>query len=134
MFIETRKKGKNVKYYLVHSYRIGDRVKRISGYLGSNLTKDRLEQLSKRAEKIILKQIQEKNLLEFELSKEEIENYKKLDFKIKVGHLQKLDWKKFTEIFTYNTNAIEGSTIDLKGVKNLINNKIFQKIKKKKKQ
>lgn len=121
MFIEKRKKGKSTKYYLVHSYRLGDKVKRISRYLGSNLTKDKLEQLKKRAEKIILEQIKEKSILEFELSKEELQNYKKFDFKIKVEHLQKLDWKKFTGIFTYNTNAIEGSTVSLKEVKDLVN-------------
>lgn len=123
MFIEKRKKGKSTKYYLVHSYRLGDKVKRISRYLGSNLTKIKVEQLRKRAEKIISEQIKDKSILEFELSKEEIQNYKKFDFKIKVEHLQKLDWKKFTEIFTYNTNAIEGSTVDLKEVRDLISKK-----------
>lgn len=118
MFIEIRKNGR--KYYLVHSYRIGDKVKRISRYLGSNLSKNKLEKLKKTAEKIILEQIREMNLLEFELTKEEIKIYKKYDLKIEISHLQKLDWKKFTEDFVYNTNAIEGSTVKLNEVKKLL--------------
>ncbi len=123
MFIETRKKGKRKKYYLIHSYRVGDKVKRITRYLGSNLSKNKLEKLRQKAVKIILEQIKERNPLEFELSKKEIEDYKKFDSKIKIFHLQKLDWKKFTEDFTYNTNAIEGSIVKLIEVKKLLEKK-----------
>ena len=113
MFIEVRGKGKRKKYYLVHSYRIGDKVKRISRYLGSNLTNKKIETVRKRAEEIILEQLKEKNLFEFELSKKEIEQYKKFEKPIKIEHLHKLNWLKFKENFTYNTNAIEGSTVNL---------------------
>jgi len=120
MFVETRKKGKSKKYYLVHTYRVGDNVKRISRYLGSNLSEKELIKLRKRAEELILSQIKEKNIFEFELSKKEIEEFRKFEKPIKIEHLQKLDWLRFTENFTYNTNAIEGSTIALGEVKDLI--------------
>lgn len=123
MFIEIRKKGKNKKYYLVHSYRVGDKVKRISRYLGSNLTEKNLEKLKKHAERIIFEQFKEKSLFEFELSKKEIEEYRKFEKPIKIEHLQKLDWLKFKENFTYNTNAIEGSTVNLSEVKDIIEHK-----------
>jgi len=123
MFVEIRKRGKNKKYYLVHSYRVGDKVKRISRYLGSNLSEKELERLKSRAEKIILEQVKEKSIFEFELSKQQIEQYKKLEKPIKVGHLQKLNWLRFTENFTYNTNAIEGSTVALDEAKDLIEHK-----------
>ena len=123
MFVEIRKKGKKKKYYLVHSYRMGDKVKRISRYLGSDLDEKELAKLRKIAEKLILEEIKEKNILEFELSKKEIELYKKYEKSIKIEHLQKLNWKRFTEIFTYNTNAIEGSQVELSEVKDLLEHK-----------
>ncbi|MEA3430097.1 MAG: Fic family protein [Nanoarchaeota archaeon] len=120
MFLEIRKIGESKKYYLVHTYRIKSKVKRISRYLGSNLTKKELSQLQKQAEQEILEEIKEKNILEFELTKEEIEEYKKYEKDIKIQHLQKLNWKRFTANFTYNTNAIEGSTVLLSEVKELL--------------
>ena len=123
MYVEIRKKGKSKKYYLAHSYRVGDRVKKISRYLGSNLSEKELDRLRRRAEELIKEEIKERNILEYELSKEEIELYKRYDGKIKIGHFQKYDWKKFTEIFTYNTNAIEGSTLEFSEVKKLLEDK-----------
>jgi len=123
MFIETRKKGKSKKYYLVHSYRVGDKVKRISRYLGSNLSGKELEKLKLGAERIILDQVKEKSIFAFELSREEIEKYRKFENPIKVEHLQNLNWLRFTENFTYNTNAIEGSTVALSEAKELIEHK-----------
>lgn len=121
MFVEIRAKGKHKKYYLVHSYRIGESVKRISRYLGSNLSEKELAKLRQGAEKHILAEIAERNVLEFELSKIEIEHYRKYEQKIDITHLQ-VDWKRFTEEFTYNTNAIEGSTVDEGEVHQLLNN------------
>ena len=45
---------------------------------------------------------------------------KKYDKNLEIKHLQTLNWKRFTESFTYNTNAIEGSTIALSEVKDLL--------------
>jgi Fic family protein len=123
MFIEERKIGKKIKYYLVHSYRIGNKVKRVSRYLGSDLKKENLERLTKRAEELILEEIKEKNPFEFELEKEELEKYKKYEAKIEIIHLKPDEWKRFTELFTYNTNAIEGSTVELSEVKAIIEHK-----------
>ena len=110
MFIEKRKQGKKLKYYLVYNYRIGKKVKRISRYLGSNLDETTLKKLRKRAEKHIVEQIKEQNILEYELSDDELEYYKSFEDKFKIEHLQ-VDWEKFTKDFSYNTNAIEGSTV-----------------------
>lgn len=124
MFIEIRKQGKKNKYYLIHSYRIGSKVKRISRYLGSNLSRKGLEKLRKRAEELILEQIKEKH--PFELSTEEIKAYRKFEEKIEIGHLQQ-NWKQFTEDFAYNTNAIEGSTVEYEKAKKLIEKKVVAK-------
>lgn len=123
MFIEIRKMGKSKKYYLVHSYRVADKVKRISRYLGSNLSNKKVEILKLKAEKIILEQVKEKNIFEFELSRQEIEQYKKIEKPIKIEHLHELNWLKFTENFAYNTNAIEGSAVALDEAKDLIEHK-----------
>lgn len=123
MFIEKRRQGKKLKFYLIHSYRIGDKVKRISRYLGCDLNENTLEKLRKRAEILILEQIKERSPYEFELSKDEIKYYNKLDNKIEIIHLQESHWKIFTEIFTYNTNAIEGSTVLKSEVKELLDKK-----------
>ena len=122
MFIEIRKRGKKKKYYLIHSYRLGNKVKRISRYLGTNLTEKQLLKLKKTAENIILEQIK-KDPLNFELAKDEISYYRQIDKKIEISHLQRLNLKQFTENFTYNTNAIEGSTVTFSEAKNLIEKK-----------
>src|SRR3989344_2952763 len=123
MLLEIREIGKVKKYYLIHSYRERGKVRRISRYLGSNLSEKKLLELKSRKEQHILEEIKERSILEFELTKSEIEVYKKLENIIEIKHLQTLDWKRFTEDFTYNTNAIEGSTVKLSEVKGLLKGK-----------
>ena len=126
MNIEIRKVGKKKKYYLAHSFREGKKVKKIRRYLGADLSKKRLTIIKKRAEELIKQQIETykkiKNPLNHVLSKKEINLLKTLEAKgkIKISHISEEDWSKFTELFTYNTNAIEGSTINLNEVKNIL--------------
>ncbi len=123
MFIEIRKKGKSRKFYLVHSYREKGKIKRISRYLGSNLNETKLLESKKRAEQYLLEELKEQNILEFELTKEEIEIFKNYEKDLEISHLQTPDWNRFTEEFTYNTNAIEGSTVAFPEVKELLDQK-----------
>lgn len=113
MYLEKRKAGKNVKYYLVHSYRENNRVEKIRRYIGSNLTEKELEEKRLKAEKIIEKIIEKINtrVFFFRLTKKQVALINKEDHKIRVVHLNKREWKRFTEKFVYNTNAIEGSTV-----------------------
>ena len=120
MFIEIRKSGKKNKYYLVHTYRIQGKVKRISRYLGSDLNETKLNQLKKRAEELVLNKIKEEKKSALELSETEIFKYKNLEKNIKIEHFQ-VNWEEFTKQFTYNTNAIEGSTVKYDEVKGLLN-------------
>ena len=126
MHIEKRKSGNKIKYYLAHSYREGSKVHKLRKYLGVDLTKDKLKERREIAEKIILEEIHKYNLikdpLHFELSEEEIKEIKKLEkeIPIKINHLSERDWRLFSEIFTYNTNAIEGSKLNQKEVKDLL--------------
>jgi len=125
MYVEKRKVGSIVKYYLVHSYREKDRVEKIRKYLGSNLSKEELEETKKRAEEKINELLEEINteVFLFSLTKKQIEVLNKLNDKIDVVHLSEDEWKNFTEDFVYNTNAIEGSTVTEEEVPEILHKK-----------
>ncbi|MEK6964110.1 MAG: nucleotidyltransferase domain-containing protein [Nanoarchaeota archaeon] len=53
MFIEIRTKGKNKKYYAVHSVRKGNRVIKLRKYLGQNLSKKELTAQRKDAQYLV---------------------------------------------------------------------------------
>lgn len=126
MHIEKRKQNNRIKYYLAHSYREGSKVHKFRKYLGTNLKPEKLNERKKIAEKLILEEIHKYKIikapLEFELSKEEINKIEKLEKEIplKIAHLSEKDWKIFSEIFTYNTNAIEGSRLNQKEVEGIL--------------
>jgi len=122
MYIEKRKVGKNKKYYLVYSYREKKEIKKIRRYLGLNLSDGELKLAKQEAEKEIKKELEELNteIFDFSLSKKQLEKLNKYDEKARVRHLAGWDWKRFTEQFTYNTNAIEGSTVKLEEVPKIL--------------
>jgi len=129
MYIERRKLGKRIKYYLVHSYREKGKVKKIRHYLGIDLPDKELEKKTGYAKEFILKIIEEYSteIFNFKLTKKQIEKLNEYDKQIKIHHLSDLNWKLFTEEFVYNTNAIEGSGVEFKGVKDLLENKKYAK-------
>ena len=122
MYVETRKQGRKRKYYLAHSFRQAGKVRKLRIYLGSDL---------KPAELLPLRTLGEAKLkgrigagrhisdpLLAALSGRELQELKTLEAKahIRIAHLSEEDWRKFTDAFTYDTNAIEGSTVDSKEV------------------
>jgi len=113
MYVEKRRIGSNIKYYLVHSYREKGKVSKIRKYLGQNLAKHELEEAKNSAKKHILGLLEELNteIFLFTLTKNQIAKLNKYDDKVKILHFDKKEWQRFTEEFVYNTNAIEGSTI-----------------------
>ena len=128
MFVEKRKIGKNFKYYLVHSYREKGVVKKIRHYLGLNLSEEELKKARKEAEQQIKKELDalRTEIFSFSLTNNQLAKLNKYDKEIKVHHLQKFNWKTFTEQFTYNTNAIEGSSIQLEEVPEILHKKIAE--------
>ena len=122
MYIEKRKIGKKIKYYLVHSYREKKKVKKIRKYLGQNLAKEELEEAKNRARQHILKLLQELSteVFLFTLTKKQIEKLNKYEDKIKIIHFDRKEWQRFTEEFVYNTNAIEGSTVQREEVPEIL--------------
>lgn len=126
MNIEKRKVGKRAKYYLAHSFREGKKVHKIRKYLGADLDSSLLEERKKKAEILIIEEIRKYNIikdpLHIELSEKEIEDVKKLQKKVplNISHLSEKQWAVFSELFTYNTNAIEGSQLNNNEVKQVL--------------
>jgi len=126
MHTEIRKSKGKTKYYLAYSYREGQKVHKFRKYLGQDLSKEKLGERMEIAEKLILDEIHKykiiKDPMSFELSREEIESIEKLEKEIplKISHLSNRDWKAFSDIFTYNTNAIEGSRLNMKEVRDIL--------------
>jgi len=136
MFIEKRNVKGKIKYYLAHTFREGGRVHKIRKYLGADLLKEELGDRKNKAVKLIEEEINEykiiKNPLDSVLSKKEIDFVKRIEAEanLKIIHLSEKDWKLFSEIFTYNTNAIEGSELDRKEVKDIIEENKWSKASK----
>lgn len=115
MRIIKRIKGKKEYFYLQHSFRKGKKIETKEAYLGKDMPKN-------------IEIIKERLLREAKK-----ERYKKLE-KIKKNFQE--EWKRYPvtaknkeieEIaiaFTYNTNAIEGSTITLEETREIIEDKI----------
>jgi len=124
MHLEKRKLGKVTKFFLSHSYREGNQVHKFRKYLGQD--PKLLEERRIIAEKLILEEIHKYAIindpLQIDLPKEEIDSIKKLEAQIplKISHLSEKDWKEFSKLFTYNTNAIEGSKLNQAEVKDLL--------------
>ncbi|MDE1768740.1 MAG: Fic family protein [Candidatus Micrarchaeota archaeon] len=126
MNIEIQRKRGISYYYLAHSYRKLGKVRKVRVYLGRNLTKDELVKKRKNAEQQISERLSQikafKDPYKTVLAESEIEELKKLIpiGRIKLSHLSEDDWLKFTEDFVYDTNAIEGSTVEQKEVVGII--------------
>ena len=114
MYIESRKTKKGLKHYLAHSFREGGKVKKIRVYLGSNVEKVILNNRMEKAAELLKQQLNSfkiiRSPINYRFTKRELDLIKKLKSKarIKISHLSETDWQRFTELFTYNTNAIEG--------------------------
>jgi len=117
MYLEKRKTKKGEKYYLAHSFREGGKVNKIRVYLGSNVAIHIIQQRQEKATELLKQQLNSfkiiRSPINYKFSKREESLIKKLKLKtrLKVIHLSESDWERFTQLFTYNTNAIEGSTI-----------------------
>jgi len=124
--IETRQKNSRKKYYLAHSYRANNKVKKVSVYLGINLTPQELEAKSAAAKTQLENKIKAAKAISdpyfTALSPAECDELQTLEARgeLQVPHLVDFNWGKFKETFTYNTNAIEGSYIEQGEVKDIL--------------
>ncbi len=133
MHLEVREKNGSRKYYLAHSYRAGGAVKKVRVYLGADLTSEELEQKRKLAESKLESKVRKAQAIPdpylTALSPSEQKELETLEARgeLHVIHLSELDWSKFKEAFTYNTNAIEGSLVELKEVADILRKREWPK-------
>ena len=137
MHVEKRRVGKQTKYYLAYSFREGKRVHKIRKFLGADLHKAILDERVNKAKELISEEIEKyhiiKDPLQFKLSEKDIVFVKKIEKEIPatVYHLSEKQWRAFSEFFTYNTNAIEGSELNTKEVKEILEENKWPKEKSK---
>ncbi len=131
MHIEIRERKKTRYYYLSHSARVAGKVKKFRRYLGKNLTEKQITEGRERWEGIIYDQVEEyKKIgdpLHTVLADKDLEIIDNLIEKaeIKIKHLTERNWLRFTELFAYDTNAIEGSTITAAEARKIIEKDIW---------
>ncbi len=126
MYIEKRKTKLGIKYYLSHSFRYFGKVKKITVYLGKDLTKKELEKIKFEAEDKIKNKIskfQKANDPFYTEVKFNKNSLKDIEIPVKIFHLSESEWDKFARLFTYHTNAIEGSTLSKEEVDKVLKGK-----------
>ena len=126
MHIEVQKRGKKKFYYLATSYREGDRVRKVRQYLGFDHSKKDLKRLRPPGEKALLDKMAAQRRISDPLhtilnptEKEALDDLIG-GGKVYVGHLSDKEWAAFAEEFTYDTNAIEGSTVSASEVRDIL--------------
>jgi len=115
MRIITRKKGNKKYFYLIDSFRKEGRVITREKYLGSEIP-DNINEIKKKFKKEIRAGLYKK----LELIKKDFQiEWKKIPESVKEKEKEEI-----AITFTYNTNAIEGSTITLEETREIIHDKI----------
>lgn len=141
----TFRKVKGKEYaYLEEPVRIGDTVRKVSKYLGSSkdLTKKKIEEAKDLFEKELLDKKTKLKIdfinrkikkLEFPISIEEVKKIEEMNFKykeiIKNLHPKNLDDlnKRFTANYVFESNALEGNSLTLKNVAEIVFEKRISK-------
>ena len=115
MRVITKKKGNKDYYYLQHSYRKGKKVITKEKYLGMEIPKNVDEikgEFSRELKKDLYKKL------------EKIRVHFQSEWKRIPKSVQEKEKEQISIAFTYNSNAIEGSTITLNEVREIILDKI----------
>ncbi|MDO8563655.1 MAG: Fic family protein [Nanoarchaeota archaeon] len=115
MKIITKKIGNSKYFYLKHSFRKNSKVITKEKYLGSEIPKD-IEEIKKNFMKEAKKDLNKK----LELIKDNFQS----EWKRIPESARKKELEEISVAFTYNTNAIEGSTITLEEAREIIHDKI----------
>lgn len=111
MKITTKKKGNKKYFYLKHSFRKGKKVITKEKYLGSTIPKD----IDK-----IMHQFRKERQDQINKELEVIKNKFQLEWNRIPKSIKNKELKEISIAFTYNTNAIEGSTITLEETREII--------------
>jgi len=123
MHVEKQKKKSGVYFYLAENIRTNDRWERVRIYLGKGLRKQDLERLVKSKKSELTKKADHLRKLSDPLlilvsddQKKKLEQIKESYLKNKqkvIGGVYENYYEHFVTEFTYDTNAIEGSTVTL---------------------
>lgn len=125
--LEVREADGKRRHYLAASYRKGGSVRKVRVFLGTDLSPRELGVRRDRARArlsarlLALQQLPDPYLAE--LSEAELERLaplSKVEGLLRVTHFSDDDWARFTATFTYDTNAIEGSTLESGEVANIL--------------
>lgn len=138
MHVEIQSRKKKKYYYLVETLRINSRKwKKVRIYLGSNLKQHEIDNLTRRKspelEDKIIKTKRASDPLLSVISESQIKELEKIR-ELHKRRLQKMDnlqyknyYERFVSEFTYDTNAIEGSTLTLNETAMILFDKIVPK-------
>lgn len=134
-YLEKKKIGRETYFYLVKNVRLDGKFKKFRVYLGKGkIPKNKLQELKSKYSKILeqraknylisrdslLRLLTKKQIKDLgKVKKEYRKNYRKLPNEIRKKH-----YEDFLIRFTYNTNAIEGSTVTLDETKLILLDKI----------
>ncbi len=118
VFVEERKKGKHVQYYLAKTYREKGKVKKKAVFLGTDLSPVQLEKLAADA-RVELGEIDFDRVLGRK-EKAEFEALRK-GLNKRIGEMAAKDfYRHFLTEYTYDSNAIEGSSLTLEETGNVL--------------
>jgi len=109
--IIKKKKGKGEYFYLKSSFRKGSKVLTKEKYLGKKIPEN-IEEIKKEFQKDLYKKL------------ENIKNNFQKEWKKLPETAKEKEKQEISIVFTYNTNAIEGSTITLEEAREIIHDKI----------
>ncbi|MHB1867433.1 MAG: Fic family protein [Nitrososphaerales archaeon] len=116
------------KYYLASSLRAGTKVVKVRVFLGTDLGSEEIKRLAEKKRSELENKVRLAKSIgdpyRTVLSPKEMQEITLFTtrIKVKLAHLSEADWKSFTEEFTYHTNAIEGSTVSRREVKQVLGN------------
>ena len=115
MRIIKRKKRKKQYFYLQHSFRKNGKVITREKYLGTKIPKD-IDKIKEEFTRELKSDLYEKL--------EKIKKHFRAEWKKIPKSVQEKEKEEISIAFTYNTNAIEGSTITLEETRGIIQDKI----------
>ncbi len=133
-YLETIKKGKRKYYYLSTTLRIGNSFKKVRIYLGRDINKAEMNELMNKYKPSLKKKVDElkrKSGKVFitldEKQKKELEEIKNR-YNSAIKKLNAIEYEVYEKNhlinFTFNTNAIEGSTVTLTETSIILEDKI----------
>ena len=115
MIIRKKTKGNKTYYYLEHSIRKGNKIIKKEKYLGASIPKN-IEKVKEEFNRSLKMGIYDKF--------EKIKNNFQAEWKRIPESVKEKELEEISIAFTYNTNAIEGSTITLEEAREIIHDKI----------